>query len=182
MNKSKLACNLDISRTMLYKLEARGMPTDSLDAAIKWRRQNLDVTQIKSWRIDGNPGVHTYDIDETSKKPINDLEKEVSNTQLDLEMKDAETLYRNARALRLKADALLAAAKYSKFTGELIERKIVEKFIFESSRQFRDGLTTLSRRLSPELAGKNEITEIENILSREFRALLENFANTPMAK
>ncbi|MCP5251107.1 MAG: hypothetical protein H6939_05195 [Burkholderiales bacterium] len=58
MNKSKLARGLDISRTMLYKLEARGMPTDSLEAAIEWRRQNLDVTQTKQWRIDGNKGVN----------------------------------------------------------------------------------------------------------------------------
>ena len=58
MNKTQLAKNLGISRTQLYKLEARGMPTDKgIGACIEWRRQNLDVTQTKNWRMDSNPGV-----------------------------------------------------------------------------------------------------------------------------
>ena len=42
---------------MIYKLEKRGMPTESIEAAKEWRRRNLDATQTKGWRIDGNPGV-----------------------------------------------------------------------------------------------------------------------------
>jgi len=57
MNKSELARSLGISRQMVYKLMYRGMPTHSIEAAKGWRRQNLDVTQTKTWRIDGNPGV-----------------------------------------------------------------------------------------------------------------------------
>ena len=101
---------------------------------------------------------------------------------MDLETKDADTLYRNARALRLKAEALQAEAEHEKFIGTLIERKAVEKFVFESARQFRDGLMTCSRRIAPELAGEEDINEIERLLSREFRALLENFAKMPEAK
>lgn len=57
MKISDLAQSLGISRQMVHKQKARGMPCNSLEAAIKWRRQNLDVTQTKSWRIDGNPGI-----------------------------------------------------------------------------------------------------------------------------
>lgn len=57
MNKSKLARDLGISRTMVYKLEKRGMPTDSIKNAIEWRRLHLDTMQTKNWRIDGNKGV-----------------------------------------------------------------------------------------------------------------------------
>jgi hypothetical protein len=57
MNKSKLARDLGISRTMLYRLIDRGISTDSVEAAKEWRRLNLDPMQTKGWRIDGNTGV-----------------------------------------------------------------------------------------------------------------------------
>jgi len=57
MKISDLAQNLKISRQMAYRLKTRGMPCDSLESAIQWGRRNLDVTQTKSWRIDGNLGV-----------------------------------------------------------------------------------------------------------------------------
>ena len=57
MKVSNLAQRLGISRQMAYRLKARGMPCDSLESAIKWRGRNLDVTQTKTWRIDGNLGV-----------------------------------------------------------------------------------------------------------------------------
>ena len=57
MKISDLAQNLKICRQMAYRLKARGMPCDSLESAIQWRRQNLDITQTKTWRIDGNLGV-----------------------------------------------------------------------------------------------------------------------------
>ncbi|SFL15159.1 hypothetical protein SAMN05216302_103533 [Nitrosomonas aestuarii] len=58
MNKSKLARDLGISRTMLYKLEAKGMPTNKgIEACITWREQSLLFTHTKQWRIDGNKGV-----------------------------------------------------------------------------------------------------------------------------
>lgn len=57
MKISDLAQSLGISRQMTHRLKARGMPCDSLESAIEWRRQNLDITQTKRWRIDGNSGV-----------------------------------------------------------------------------------------------------------------------------
>lgn len=57
MKVSNLAQRLGISRQMAYRLKALGMPCDSLESAIQWRRRNLDVTQTKTWRIDGNLGV-----------------------------------------------------------------------------------------------------------------------------
>lgn len=57
MKISDLAQNLKISRQMAYRHAARGMPCDSLESAIQWRRRNLDITQTKTWRIDGNLGV-----------------------------------------------------------------------------------------------------------------------------
>ncbi len=57
MKISDLALSLGISRQMTHRLKNRGMPTDSLEAALVWRERNLDFTQTKKWRIDGNKGV-----------------------------------------------------------------------------------------------------------------------------
>ncbi|MBA3696991.1 MAG: hypothetical protein H0W85_09640 [Methylotenera sp.] len=57
MESKELARLLGISHQMVNRLKKRGMPTDSLTSAIDWRKRNLDLTQTKSWRIDGNKGV-----------------------------------------------------------------------------------------------------------------------------
>tara|TARA_R110002073_G_scaffold331783_1_gene516975 strand:+ start:609 stop:1181 length:573 start_codon:yes stop_codon:yes gene_type:complete len=84
MNKSKLARDLDISRTMLYKLIARGMPTDSLEAAIEWRWSwlNMDLTQTKLYRIDGNKGVNR----ELNQVNYSDELEALNNVDLDAEL------------------------------------------------------------------------------------------------
>jgi hypothetical protein len=50
MTKSELAHSLNISRTMLYKLIAQGMPCDSSEAAIQWRKENLNPSKTKEYR------------------------------------------------------------------------------------------------------------------------------------
>ncbi len=83
-NKTQLAKSLDISRTQLYKLEARGLPTDKgLEACIEWRRQNLDVTQTKNWRIDGNKGGVNNEIPQVNNSDEPDA---LNNMSLKLEM------------------------------------------------------------------------------------------------
>ncbi|GJL72969.1 MAG: hypothetical protein NMNS01_21680 [Nitrosomonas sp.] len=57
LTKTQLAQELGISRVMLYKCIHKGCPTDSVEAAKQWRRNNLDIMQTKEWRIDRNPGV-----------------------------------------------------------------------------------------------------------------------------
>ncbi len=178
METKALAKLLGISHQFCNRLKKRGMPTVSLEAAAEWRRQNIDLTQTKHWRIDGNPGKNANETLATSNKPVEELKRDVNATQLDLETKDADTLFKNARALKEKALALQAAADFEQRMGLLIEKKLVEKFVFDAARQFRDGLMICSRRLAPEIACQTDITEIEILLNREFRELLEHFVNS----
>lgn len=115
-----------------------------------------------------------------AEKGINELTAEVNKYQLDLDSDDADILFKNSRALKEKALALQAAAEYDKFLGDLVEKSHVEKIIFERARQFRDSLMTCKRRVAPELASIDSITNIESILDREFRLLLESFAKLPV--
>jgi transcriptional regulator with XRE-family HTH domain len=112
-------------------------------------------------------------------KGLTELSEEVNYQQLDLGSTDAQVLFNNARALKEKAAALQAAAEHEKFIGGLVEKSQIEKIIFERARQFRDGLMTCRRRVSPELAGA-DANDIESILDREFRSLLEEFSKLPV--
>ena len=114
------------------------------------------------------------------EKGLSGLTEAVSYQQLDLQTEDAEVLFKNARALREKAAALQAAAEHEKFIGQLIEREQVDKVIFERARQFRDGLITLSRRIAPDLASINDVKQIEAMLNKEHRLILEQFSKLPV--
>jgi len=67
---------------MCNRLKKRGMPTDSIQGAIEWRRKNLDVTQTKNWRIDGNSGVKC--------KPVQVNKNTFNNDKSRLNLSDSE--------------------------------------------------------------------------------------------
>jgi len=175
METKELAKLLGISHQLCNRHRKRGMPCDSLESAVKWRKANLDIVRTKAWRVDSNPGTCTNETQAIDSKSIEELKQQVEAIELDLEVEDAETLYRNARAMRMKYEALLAIAEREMLIGSLIDKKTVEKFVFETARELRDRLMTCARRLAPELASMEDVKEVESLLSREYRALLENF-------
>lgn len=120
--------------------------------------------------------------DRTKEKTYDELTGEVVKTQLDLDTTNSLELYSNARALREKAAALQADADYQKSIGKLVEREHVDKIIFERSRQFRDILMACSRRLAPELATITDIKQIEQLLEREHRNVLDQFSKLPVVE
>jgi len=120
--------------------------------------------------------------DRSKEKTYDELTGEVCATQLDLETTNSLELYNNARALREKAAALQADADYQKSIGKLVDRDHVDKIIFERSRQFRDILMNCSRRVAPEVAPMTDIKQIEQLLEREFRAVLDQFSKLPVVE
>lgn len=122
------------------------------------------------------------DAEQDQEIPLTELIKQVNESQLDLETTNADELFKNSRALKEKSAALQAAAEHEKFIGDYVEKAQVEKIIFERARQFRDGLTSLARRLAPELAGHSSIPEIEALLNKEYRAILMEFSKLPVVE
>ncbi len=57
METKELAKQLGISHQMANRYKAKGMPTDSLESAIAWRKSNIDPFRSKTGRIGGNSGV-----------------------------------------------------------------------------------------------------------------------------
>ena len=186
MTVTELAKQLGISRELFHRHIKRGCPVDSLESALLWRSKNLDPRQTKQGRITGNSGGKKNKSDsqvndtEVVSSDVAELVHKVNESQLDLETTDADELFKNSRALKEKSAALQAEAERQKFIGELVLKSDIEKIIFERGRQFRDGLIALSRRLAPELAGLTEITEIEQLLTREHRAVLMEFSRLPV--
>lgn len=111
--------------------------------------------------------------DEKYSPIFNDLNKNVEDVELD---------FHAARTIREIAEAKTAEFKLNVMKGDYVEKSQVEKIIFERARQFRDGLITCKHRISPELAGIESSKDIENILDREFRILLESFAKLPVVE
>lgn len=186
MKITELARQLGISRELLHRHIKRGCPTDSVESALLWRSKNLDHTQTKQGRITGNSGgkksKHDSQVNDTevNSSDMAELLHKVTETQLDLETKNADELFKNSRALREKAAALQAAAEHEKFIGSLVEKSAVEKIVFERGRQFRDGAMACSRRIAPDVIGKESIQEIEAIINKEMRYMLEQFARLPV--
>lgn len=54
MTKKELAALLGISGAMVTRLAKRGMPTDSLERAQRWRRRHLEPGRVKGVRYDRN--------------------------------------------------------------------------------------------------------------------------------
>jgi hypothetical protein len=122
------------------------------------------------------------DPEKESEIPLTELIKQVNESQLDLETTNADELFKNSRALKEKSSALQAAAEHEKFIGDLVSKEVVEKIVFERARQFRDGMMICKRRVAPELTGLSGITEIESVLDREFRLLLDSFSKLPVVE
>lgn len=49
MKQSELCNALGLSKAQVSKLVARGMPTESAEAAEHWRRKNLDPSMTSTW-------------------------------------------------------------------------------------------------------------------------------------
>ena len=86
MNKSELARSLDISRQMVYKLEKQGMPTNSLEAALTWRKKMLHPFMTKTGRICGNSG-KSYLYKRSSSKLTDFNLNQTESTTIDHQLK-----------------------------------------------------------------------------------------------
>lgn len=160
---------------LVFSVDGKFVLVDESDERVK------NTADLNGWANSVHAAAERAEIDKKilEEKTFEALKADVISTQLDLETTNADELFKNSRALKEKSSALQAAAEHEKFIGELVEKSQIEKIIFERARQFRDGLMTCKRRVSPELAGA-DVNDIESILDREFRSLLESFAKLPV--
>lgn len=75
---------------------------------------------------------------------------------------------------RLRYQAGLARLKFEEMAATLLDAKRVHRAQFEIARTIRDGIMAVPDRVSAELAGITDAFEINQILTREIRQVLEN--------
>lgn len=187
MTQAEYARYKGVGRSMVTKLKRDGrlvMTTDGKRVMVNESDARIKLTaNLNNSFNESQATAARVVVDKAmEEKTFTELKKEVNAMQLDLETNNADELYKNARALREKSAALQAAAEYEKYMQSLVPKETIEKIIFERGRQFRDGLMTCSRRIAPEISGIESSKEIEEALTREFRALLEDFTKLPVIR
>lgn len=79
-----------------------------------------------------------------------------------------------ARTAKTAIDAQLAKLKLDQLSGKLVDKSKVIEVAKITGRLTRESLMTLPDRLSPILAGENDINEIRKILTKEINDALRN--------
>jgi hypothetical protein len=69
MKGKDLALALGISEAMVSKLRKRGMPTDSVERAVRWRRRHLEPGRVRGVRAD-RPRVQTPAVGEGDRSRL----------------------------------------------------------------------------------------------------------------
>lgn len=87
--------------------------------------------------------------------------------------------FQNIRTVKEKYLALQAKLDYEVSSGSLVEWEKVEKVISERGMHFKDGLLLMSRKIAPLIAGKDDVQEIELIITKEIKAIIEEFRKLP---
>lgn len=143
-----IARELGISRPRVSQLKARGMPTDSVEAAREWRTANvkgqIQITLPKASVSEAVAAV-TYDIAE-------------------------------ARAKREHHEANIAAMREAQLAGDLVERKRVELALTGIAAQVRANFERLPDKLAEVLAAEADAHRAHGLLTAEIDLVLEDLA------
>lgn len=139
MQQKDLALALGISPAMVSKLAKRGMPTDSLERAQRWRRRHLELARGKSARLSAAqaPARQGVDADEGEEADAEDV------TSAD---------YRLARAEREQIRAQRERIELQKLQGQLVDVQEAARLEFTAMRALRDRLQLTGVRVAPRLA------------------------------
>lgn len=162
MKQKDLADLLGITPAMVSKLAKRGMPTDTLERAERWRRRHLELPRTKgalpsAARANDGAGSDSEEDDRPSPD-------------------DDSADYRLARARREGIRAEREQIELDKLRGSLISVEEIERIEFTSSRVIRDRLQAVPARLTLRLVGMArsgaEAHEIECALDKEIEQIL----------
>lgn len=94
----------------------------------------------------------------------------------DREPTEHETTYAKSRSIREAYNARLARLNYEEKLGNLISADKVKIAAFNTARATRDALLAIPDRVSPEIAAKKDVREINLFLSKAIIEALENLS------
>ena len=197
MLKKELADALGISGPMVSKLAKRGMPTDSVERAQRWRKRHLEPGRIKSNRAKGDTQktptpaqpnraggpVEVRPAPRPPTQPSPDDEDEFTGPL------DGELLFQKTRETKARADKL--EMELAELESALTRADGCRKAAYDVSRLLRDDLKDVGRNAAPKVlqaatlfdkqaAIDGEVRHAQNIYIENLRRELEEFeSQTP---
>jgi phage terminase Nu1 subunit (DNA packaging protein) len=148
LSQAALARALGVSPAMVVKLKAQGMPIVSVEAAIAWRTQHLNIAKRKPLLAAGLARPRSLRLE--SKRD-------------------------RARTSREETEAQLAELDLAQRKGMLVSRHKVRAELAGLVLSFRDSLRQIPARLSAVLAAETDQAKCDDILSDEIDRTLEAF-------
>lgn len=172
MTQKELAALLGITQAAVSKLARKGMPTDTVERATRWRRRHLQTGRMKGVRRDSAPAAPPgQDAQPAEPKAPEDLDL------FDDEDEDEKHLrqFRESRDRREHYAAQMAQLNYEREAGKLLLASEVVGFVASAATELRTTLEALPQQVAPILAGKDEGV-IAAHLAAEIEHVLENLS------
>ena len=157
LSQTELAKALGLSKSRITAMKKDGMPTDSIEAALAWRKAWQNIARRK-------PTPRAHASEGRAEKP------------------GVEMSHNEARTRREIAEASMAEIKLGEMQGKYVVKAEVDSASFEIARALRDGLTNCARRIGADVAGLSDAVDCEAVIDREHRVLLDSMAHSLASK
>lgn len=172
MTQAELAIALGISQAAVSKLARRGMPTDSVERATRWRRRHLQTGRMKGIRADTiAPASKPATLPEPTTTTPEDLDLFPDEDQDEARMRQ----FRESRERREHYAAEMARINFERETGKLLLADEVVPLLAHAATELRTGLEQLPASVAPALVGQDE-GRIAAALAAEIERLLNNLS------
>jgi transcriptional regulator with XRE-family HTH domain len=174
MMQKELAEALGVSPAMVSKLAKRGMPTDSLERAQRWRKRHLEPGRIKRNRAAPAPLVG---LQSSEAAPVHGGRAAGDDSQDDAPdlPENGDLLFQKTRELRLRSEKLELDLATQKKTLTVADD--VRQSTFTAFRSLRDRLQAFGRQVAPKVAAVPDVHTAQTIIEGEMRELLDVFIN-----
>ncbi len=169
MTGKELAEALGITPSAVSQLAKRGMPTDSVERANRWRRKHLQRGRMKGVRRDTLPTAPMVS-DASIEQAFDDTDPELFDG-LDDDEQEIE-VFKRSRDKREHYQAELARIALEKETGKLMRAEQVLWMMRDAGTTLRTSLEQIGSRLAPVLAQMTDERTVKLTIDREVESVL----------
>jgi predicted site-specific integrase-resolvase len=152
--------------------KAAGVSTRAIHEAIKSGRIKSVTKNGRGYSIEKDKALMEFAMNTDQKTRLRKYKQDESAAETDKEFISIGEAERREKVFKAK----LAEQKFEEQAGLLVRVEEVEKEAFEVARRVRDNLLNIPTRISGELLGNDSQEEIEKILEKEIRTVLEELA------
>lgn len=161
VSQAFIARSLGLSGAAITKLKKQGMPVDSVEAALAWREQRLNIAARKP-----TPGAKQKPLPGQAPVPGHEpVRPAFAPVALDED-------HAAARTRREIAEANLAEMRAAEERGELVRVAAVKSMLAKVISSTRDSLLQLPSRLAQVLSAEQDPNRVRDLLDAEIHQAL----------